>query len=39
MLFTCPNHRSRFSSITSNMFFRTSMTCIFNLSYISLFQS
>jgi hypothetical protein len=25
ILFTCPNHRSRFSSITSKMFFRTSM--------------
>jgi hypothetical protein len=26
VLFTCPNHRSRFSSVTSKMFFRTSMT-------------
>jgi hypothetical protein len=25
ILFTCPNHRSRFSSVTSKMFFRTFM--------------
>jgi hypothetical protein len=28
ILFTCPNHRSRFSSVTSKMFFRTSMTSL-----------
>jgi hypothetical protein len=28
ILFTCPKHRSRFSSITSKMFFRTSMTSL-----------
>jgi hypothetical protein len=28
ILSTCPNHRSRFSSVTSKMFFRTSMTSL-----------
>jgi hypothetical protein len=32
ILFTCPDHRSRFSSVTSKMFFRTSMTMIYSIN-------